>query len=149
MVREPGLLLKVVNIADVMAWIWGAPEMADDTDKLVGISFYPSASVSVSSLSKIPGFVSEPKAPRESLWSFWWSWKSFSVYSWAPSPLTPGGDSLQGNSLTILFLLHFCSFSATPWDLLESCFHEPIQVFSGLRDTAHVCSTNACLSQIS
>ena len=28
--------------------------------------------------------------------------------------LTPGGDSLQGSSWTILFLLHFSSFSATP-----------------------------------
>ena len=43
--------------------------MADDMDEPLGVSFHPSASISVSFLFKIPGFISAPKAVWESLLS--------------------------------------------------------------------------------
>ena len=151
MVCEPGLLLKVINIADVLAWIWRAHEMADDMDEPLGVSFHPSASISVSFLFKIPGFISAPKAVWESLLSsLWQPWKSFSVYSWAPSSLSL--EVIPVGRIPWWFFSNHAAAVVQPCleIFLESSFHEP---YKTLQWTPWYCSHLAlwmhCLSQIS
>lgn len=87
--------------------------MADDTEEPAGISFYPLASVPASPRLKFQGSIRTQSTEGVP--------KVFLVILEVPSCaflgtqlLTPGGDSLQGSSWTILFLLHFSTFSATP-----------------------------------